>query len=269
MKKIEIIIAVIMFIIIMSLIGVSIWLYQNKIEIPYCQRSNFTFSDKDITWRVPITFFATDSENNIIEVEGLDFVDKNADIKFRNWNTSEVNEDGKVDISFDVYMFIPIEYTINTNIEIPEWHYSYNYTTPYLFDYYTGEILHAKNIVPEILNQKELELIDEINGVEHYKTSIRQKISYTISVSPDYDGLVVAINKQNDIPASNMPKDLIIPNNYYMMRVSEVFEDIKQEQLEALGQIEESNIKEDNDELELDNGIKQDLEELQFELDAD
>ena len=238
-----------------SLIGVGIWLYISKTDIPYCERFNFHFFNKDDTWKTLVKISVLDEENNEIELEGLEFSKKEASYKFRDWNKTEPDENGNVEVSFICDINIPIEYKIDTNLEYPNWTYNYSYNDIFAFDYYSGKTYDNLYIEHNYIEQDEEELIEEqdeeeleniesteeqqeenlvdiVDGIKRYKLTKKETIAYKLTMPNDYDGYIICLNKKG-VEITQMSKELIAIDDYYLINISDIFEEIKAEEEQA------------------------------------
>ena len=222
-KKIVFFLSIILLIMCLVLTGCA------KKEIPFGEKHNLEIANKDDTFEVPIYYYTTDKDGNIITIDGLEFEPHKMVCKYRDWNISEPDENGNVTISYTCDMDINLEY--RTPITNFQWYYTFFFNSSIPFDYYTGE-LYSRSTVNEkgdtvffdsntgkdeyaytdivwngktvkigVLNKSynngwgQQEYLGEENGKYHYKNTTSQSITTYITMPKDYDGVLVALNK--------------------------------------------------------------------------
>lgn len=219
---------------------------KKKEETPFFEKYEFEIVDKDKTYELPIYFYSQDGDGNLITVDGLEFVPNKMKYEFVDWTKSTPDEDGNVTISFTYKMNTELEYRLPKTNTV-EWYYNYYYNNPFAFDYYTGEMYKSTTVsnlsktymngleqVDEEMQYTEItwngkktkvgsisyftfdgwkdkETIDDEEGYYHYKTPISASMTTELKVPEDYDGLMIAINK-NGATKESFDEDMELIN---------------------------------------------------------
>lgn len=199
-------------------------------ETPFFEKYSFELVDKDKTYELPLYFYSEDGSGNPIEIEGLEFIPHKMRYKFTNWNVTEPDEDGNVILSYTYTAEATLEYRLPKTNTI-EWYYNYSSNNPFAFDYYTGEIYrnttvgNSSKTVINGVEQVEIEMqltdvvwngkttriaqiseytfdgwkdpeeVEDEDGYYHFKTPISATTTTKIKMPKDYDGVMIAINK--------------------------------------------------------------------------
>ncbi len=154
-------------------------------------------------------------------------------------------------------MVVPISYTVSTSTVNQNWFRSYAFLQANVFDYYTGELYREKNVVnngkvsyynPNGNNDEDMQYTDvawngktyriglrmessskwdgiikgkSADGKDRYNDTNRVTVNAYIYAPKDYDGLMVALNK------NGTSKDDVLKQIKYNNKYSELLEEEK------------------------------------------
>lgn len=193
---------------------------------------NVKYSDASNTLETGVYFYTLDENNNEVKFDDITLNNEKMKYKFNNFKVSKPDKKGYVKLTYDYRMDVNFDfYTSHRG----KWSYTYTYGCPLIFDYYTGEIYRhnqtnvgAENNLTENgietegkdkpkytkikWNKKETkigilekfnidewknpELLGQENGTYHYKNSTGGTVTIEITMPKDYDGIVIALNKE-------------------------------------------------------------------------
>ncbi len=222
MKKIIIPIVIIL---ILAVIGGLLYFFvfnkdfiENSKKDPiYVEENGFEVTKIQDSYLNPIYCYTTDTNNNLIDV-GSRFENSNATHKFYDYSVSEPDENGSVIVTFKYDFVAPIKYTRTDYSYKDKYYYNLYHSDAILFDYYTGEVYKRNEYKESDTDKKEFKYTD-INwsgkttkvGVYSvinskwdgkqtvsenvYSDTFRKTTTFYISVPKDYDGLMLAIQK--------------------------------------------------------------------------
>ena len=207
---------------------------ENKEEIKsYVEENDIEVTSATDLYEVPIKPYAKDENKNIIDVDGVDFEETKGTFKYYDYDVSEADENGYAIHSFKYDIEIPVKYTVDTSKENPKWYRSLAIPNSIHFDKYTGDVYREKNVSVDgskisYYNPNNIGADDEFsytnitwkdqtykigvrvevsakwdgvkeaednNGIKTYTDTCRATAGVFIYAPKDYDGLMVAINK--------------------------------------------------------------------------
>ena len=221
--------------------------------------------------KINVKPYARDINKNPVDLEGISFEDTKGTYNFRDLTISEEDEDGYVIYSFKYDLVVPIKYTVDRSINNPSWSRSYALVYANLFDYYTGEVYRVKNestngniifrdtkVVEEDMGYTDItwdgktykigvrtetsakwdgvKLVDSKDKIDTYTDTNRATIVSYIYAPKDYDGLMIALNKNDS--TKQLVLDQIEFNNHYSELLNEA--EKNGEKSKELIEIEES-----------------------------
>lgn len=197
------------------------------------------YSKASDTLEVGVYFYTVDENGVETKYDDITFNNEKMKYKFSNFKVSKPDKKGYVKLSYDYRMDVDFDfYTSHRG----KWSYTYTYTSPWVFDYYTGEIYRhnqtnvgADNTLMEngietegkdkpkyttikwnkkvvkigvlekfkIDEWKQSELLGQENGTYHYKNSTGGVVTTEITMPKDYDGIVIALNKEGSTEESH------------------------------------------------------------------
>ena len=207
--------------------------------IPYVEKEKIEITD-NYNVSVPFTPYAKDTNKNITVLDGVKFETNDGTYKFHSLSITEPDKDNYVIYSFLYDAVVPVKYTVDTTKTYPSWNRSYGVLLAIFFDYYTGDLYNTKietvsgkiNVIDSNTvtsddyaftnvswDNKEYKIgvrtelsskwdgikkVSSNNNIDSYSDTNRISVTVKIYAPKDYDGLLVALNKNG----SN--KDLIL-----------------------------------------------------------
>ncbi len=204
-----------------------------KKDIPYMEKfDNVKYSKSNSILESGVYFYSVDENNVETKFDDIRFVDNKMKYEYSNFKVSKPDKNGNVKLSFDCKLSTDVEfYTSHKG----KWYYSYSYTSPGVFDYYTGEIYRsnqtnvgaANNLMKNgietegkdkpkytkiVFNKKETKIgvlekfnmgewqdaekLGVENGEAHYKVPSECIVTTEITMPENYDGVVIMLNKE-------------------------------------------------------------------------
>lgn len=227
-KKKKIIIIVLIIAILLGLLIILLMKKDNKLK-PYVEEKNIkVLSNQE--FEIPFKPYAKDEHKTPMELDGLIFEDTKGTYKFYDYNITESDEKDYVIYSFKYDVEVPIKYTVDTSKTIRKWTRSYAFLYPVLFDYYTGEVYKERHVALSgkinyydafTEGTEDMEFINitwdnktykigvrietssswdqttktSNNNIDTYNTSNKVNVITYIYAPKDYDGLMLALNK--------------------------------------------------------------------------
>ena len=218
---------------------------ENKL-LSYVESNNIKIGDPDEGSEVHVQAYGKDTNKNIFLPDGVIFdKDNKASYEYYDYNETEPDEDGYVVYSFKVKYASIVKYTVDSNIEKPQWSLSSAMLVPSIFDYYTGNIYLEKHdtngtvniydvnnysneemaftdmswndkdykvgvlmIFEKVSTEKHVD--DIVNNITHYRVNYNYVITYYVKAPKDYDGLLVFLNKDGaSVKNVQSQKDLL------------------------------------------------------------
>jgi len=217
---------------------------------PYVEENNIEIVSSTDEFKIPIKPYARNKEDKTpIEVDGVAFEDTIGTYKFYDYSISDVDENNYVTYSFKYDVVVPISYTVNTSkLNNTNWSRSYAFLQANVFDYYTGELYHEKNFsvtgnvyYHDINNENDdmaytnitwngneykigvrmessakwdgITKVNSSEGIDTYNDTNRLTIKAYIYAPKDYDGLMIALNK-NGTSKEMVLKQIEFNNKY-------------------------------------------------------
>ena len=260
MKKKIIIISLIALLLVIGLIILIICIKKDKESTikPYVEENNIKVVSSKDEFKIPFEPYARDKTDKLpIDIDGVNFEDTIGIYKFYGYSESDVDENNYVTYSFKYDVVVPISYTIDTSkLNNTNWSRSYAFLQASVFDYYTGELYREKNIsvtgnlnfhnindVTDYMaytnitwNDKEYKIgvrmessskwdgvtkVNSTGSIDTYKDINRITMTAYVYAPKDYDGLMVALNK------NGTSKDIVLKQIEFNNRYNEL---IKEEQ---------------------------------------
>lgn len=202
-------------------------------SVPFFEKQNgkITKNYKQ-TFENPVYFYTLNKSNEMVELEGVEFVQNKAKITFSNWKMSKPDKEGYVILTYDTKIDVDIE--IYAQKQKEKWYYTYVTNSPLLYDYNTGAIyktnsvssdgsrsyqngtlveakeefkytnikFNDKNVKVGIYNVSSarkydgLQTLEKKDGKNHYKDHGSLTITTNIRIPKDYTGVVLVVNKK-------------------------------------------------------------------------
>ena len=223
---------------------------------PYVEENNIEIASSTDEFKIPIKPYARNKEDKTpIEVDGVAFEDTIGTYKFYDYSISDVDENNYVTYSFKYDVVVPISYTVNTSkLNNTNWSRSYAFLQANVFDYYTGELYHEKNFsvtgnvyYHDINNENDdmaytnitwngneykigvrmessskwdgITKVNSSEGTDTYNDTNRTTINAYIYAPKDYDGLMIALNK------NGTSKDIVLKQIEFNNKYNELLKD--------------------------------------------
>ena len=207
---------------------------ENKEEIKsYVEENDIEVSSATDSYEVPIKPYAKDENKNIIDVDGVDFEETKGTFKFYDYDVSEADENGYVVYSYKYDLEIPVKYSVDTLKQNPKWYRSLALPNAIQFDKFTGDVYREKNVsvdgskisyynpnnigadddfsytnitwkdktykigvrIESSAKWDGVKEVEDNNGTKTYTDTCRSTGGVFIYAPKDYDGLLLAINK--------------------------------------------------------------------------
>ena len=273
MKKKIIIISLIALLLVIGLIILIICIKKDKKSTikPYVEENNIKVVSSKDEFKIPFEPYARDkTDKSPIDIDGVNFEDTIGIYKFYGYNESDVDENNYVTYSFKYDVVVPISYTIDTSkLNNTNWSRSYAFLQVNVFDYYTGELYHEKNIsvtgninfhnIDDVTddmaytnitwNDKEYKIgvrmessskwdgvtkVNSTGSIDTYNDTNRLTVIGYIYAPKDYDGVMVSLNK------NGTSKDIVLKQIEFNNRYNELIkeEENKKEKSNELTQME-------------------------------
>ena len=223
---------------------------------PYVEENNIEIVSSTDEFKIPIKPYARNKEDKTpIEVDGVAFEDTIGTYKFYDYSISDVDENNYVTYSFKYDVVVPISYTVNTSkLNNTNWSRSYAFLQANVFDYYTGELYHEKNFsvtgnvyYHDINNENDdmaytnitwngneykigvriessskwdgITKVSSSEGIDTYNDTNRLTINTYIYAPKDYDGLMIALNK------NGTSKEIVLKQIEFNNKYNELLKD--------------------------------------------
>ena len=273
MKKKIIIISLIAILLVIGLIILILCIKKDKESTikPYVEENDIKVVSSKDEFKIPFEPYARDKTNKSpIDIDGVNFEDTIGIYKFYGYSESDVDENNYVTYSFKCDVVVPISYTIDTSkLNNTNWSRSYAFLQANVFDYYTGELYHEKNIsvtgnvifhnidnVTDDMaytnitwNDKEYKIgvrmessskwdgvtkVNSTGSIDTYNDTNRLTMIAYIYAPKDYDGVMVSLNK------NGTSKDIVLKQIEFNNRYNELIkeEENKKEKSNELTQME-------------------------------
>lgn len=197
---------------------------------PFVSKYNFDYFTPEEELELPMYFYATDNNGNIISEDILKYKEVTQKVIVTDLELTDVKDSDEVIISFRVNVTSLLENSISADYK-GRINNVFHYAFPKLFDYYTGELY--KNIEDKV--QSDSEFLDPSNvaddkfknnvihyddkdfnvgvyvqtitktdkdykaekkdGINYYSSPVYGSVKVFIKVPKDYDGVMLAIEK--------------------------------------------------------------------------
>ncbi len=142
-KKKKILIISGVFLLLIICIILFLLLRKNK---PYVIEKGIPILSADEEYSISTEPYFKDANGNVIDVDGTTWSISKVTYKFYDYSVSEPDEDNYVTHKFKIEAKTPIEYLEENNRNYPYHKYTFLFTQPSIFDYYTGTIFSEKHV---------------------------------------------------------------------------------------------------------------------------
>lgn len=231
--------------------------HKENVIKPYIEENNIEIVSSTDEFKIPVKPYARNKENKMpTEVDGVVFEDTIGTYKFYDYSVSDVDKNNYVIYSFKYDVVVPISYTVNTSkLTNTNWSRSYAFLQANVFDYYTGELYNEKNIsvtgninYHNVNNENEEDMaytnitwngkeykigvrmessskwdgitkVSSSEGIDTYNDTNRITVVVYIYAPKDYDGLMVALNK------NGTSKDIVLKQIEFNNKYNELLKD--------------------------------------------
>ena len=151
---------------------------------PFVEENNMQITPASTTVQAPAYCYATDGNDNEVEVPGLVFESTNASYRLYDYQVVEQNDNGYQTISYKTEVTVPMKMTLTGDPGF-DWKYTNNYLGPNNFDYYTGDKYKNNSVYVksgEENTNKEFKYADITFNDKTYQIGVRSEKTTT------YDG---------------------------------------------------------------------------------
>lgn len=196
-------------------------LLRNKELKPYVIEKGIKVLPADEVYSVTAEPYFKDENKNVIDIEGITVKESKVTYKFYDYSVTEPDNDGYVIHSFKVEVKTPVEYIEEADRTYPYHTYTYLFTQPSIFDYYTGTIFSEKHIsTNNTVNYYDLDKVDD--DMSYTKVTWKDKtykIGVKVETSMKWDGIKKTDNGNgtrtvNDLATTSITIYIKTPKEY-------------------------------------------------------
>ena len=205
-KKKIIIISIIVAILLIIALIILLLPKKEKEKEPYVIEKEIEILSAKDEYTTTAEPYFKDENKNVIDVDGITVKISTITYKFLDYAVSEPDENNYVIYSFKIDATTPIEYTEIANKKYPYHKYTYLFSQPSIFDYYTGDICKEKHVSTN--NTVNFYDINDHKDEDMAYTDITwkdktYKIGVRIELSAKWDG----IQKEKNNDGTNTVRD--------------------------------------------------------------